>query len=66
MQSGTYMEYFCAPCGWHKSHLYTKENEKSVKEILVSQIKNHTEKCPLSRDVFSSKTAKELLSYDKP
>jgi hypothetical protein len=63
MNSGIYLEYFCAICGYHPMVKINdnEEMERHAKIALTQKIKQHIEKCPLTRDVFSSKLAKEYL-----
>lgn len=67
MKSGTYLEYFCARCGFHPMLEITenKEMERHARIILTDKIKKHIEKCPITRDVFSSKLAKDYLTTEK-
>ncbi len=63
MKSGTYLEYFCVKCGFHPMVEVTedKEFERRARIAITDKIKKHIEKSPLTRDVFSSKLAKELI-----
>lgn len=50
--SGTYLEYFCAECGYNTMIKITNTNEENGRKIMKQRIEEHKIKCPKTKDVF--------------
>ncbi len=63
MTPGNYLEYACAKCGFCSSIMLNgnKEHDKHCETILTEKVKSHIIKCPDTRDIFSSKLAKDFI-----